>query len=74
MNEKRRMRMTPRGITRIHSTKRDFAGGYHLTVPSHLARLVGGDRLFQVELTDEGILYRFVDGDGPKVPAWLGAA
>ena len=65
------MRTPPRGFTRIQATRPEFDGGFRLTVPASVARLVGPDRLFKVELTDEGILYRYVEGDGPELPDWL---
>ena len=66
------LRMPPRGSTRIQSSKSDFSSGYKLTVPAGIARLVGPDRLFFVELTEEGILYRFIEGGVPvELPAWL---
>ena len=69
---RKKMRMPPRGQTRIASMKSGFAGGYKLTVPAPLARMVGPDRLFQVELTDEGILFRYVEGGEPvQLPPWL---
>jgi len=42
-------------------------------VPSGIARLVGPDRIFRVELTSEGILFRYVEGGEPvePLPEWL---
>ena len=67
------LRVPPRGCTRVSSQLADFKGGYKLTVPAALARLVGPDRLFKVELTPEGLLYRYVDGGAPveQLPDWL---
>lgn len=68
----RRMRMPPRGFTRIQWALGPMNGGAKLTVPAGLARVVGPDRLFHVELTEEGILYRYVEGGEPvELPAWL---
>lgn len=70
-----RLRTPPRGHVRIQSNKADYQSstGYRVTVPSAVARLVGPDRLFRVELTDEGILLRYVDGGEAvePLPAWL---
>jgi len=64
--------MPPRGSTRISAAHNDFTGSYKLTVPAALARMVGPDALFAVELVDEGILYRYVEGDVEvKMPRWL---
>jgi hypothetical protein len=63
--------MPPRGSTRIQFTKPQTQEGARLTVPSWLARIVGPEALFHVELTDEGILYRYIEGSLPAVPAWL---
>lgn len=66
------MRMPPRGQTRIQWTNKERTGSAKLTVPAPVARLIGPDRLFSVELTDEGVLYRFVEGGEPvTLPAWL---
>ena len=48
-------------------------GGASMTVPAPLARMIGPDRLFRAELTDEGLLYRYVDGGEPlePLPSWL---
>ena len=65
-------RMPKRGHTRIQWTHREQKGSASLLVPAPIARLVGPDRLFAVELTDEGILYRFVEGGDPvRLPRWL---
>ena len=71
--------MPRRGQTRVQSATPDFATAraFKLTVPTNIARIVGPDRVFEVELTDDGILYRYVEGDGPTVaapPAWLAEA
>ena len=62
-------------IFRVGSAKAGFVGpSYRLTVPASLAREIGPERRFALELTEEGILYRFVDGDAPERPArpsWL---
>lgn len=61
----------PRGQTRIAANK-DFSSKYVLSVPATIARLIGPDRVFQAELTEEGILYRYVSGGEPVVlPDWL---
>lgn len=65
----------PRGYARIQFTEAGGRGAAKLTVPTFIARLVGRDVLFKVELTDEGILYRRVeDGALPNaagLPPWL---
>jgi hypothetical protein len=61
----------PRGYVRLRQTPN---GAFLVTIPAALGRLVGTDRLFRVELVDEGILLRYVDGGEPLVsslPAWL---
>jgi hypothetical protein len=57
-----------RGETRIGaSTSRgqswEQASGFTLNVPADLARRIGPDALFRVEATEEGLLYRHVEGD-----------
>lgn len=74
MNKKGdKLRSLPRGQMRIHSTHSDFTGsGFKLTVPAVLARMVGPDAVFQVELTEEGILYRYIEGaERVELPRWL---
>ena len=50
-------------------------GSFRLHVPKALAELVGPERRFTCELTDEGILYRYREGgeavEMPPLPAWL---
>lgn len=49
-------------------------GQNRLSVPREIAELVGKDRRFTCELTDEGILYRYQEGGDPikvDLPAWL---
>ncbi len=65
-------------VYRLQSTtiRRDTGKAYqhnHLSVPAAIARLVGNDRAFTVELTDDGILYRFHSGGDAvqPLPAWL---
>ena len=67
------LRKPGRGRMYVQSTGPDFTGsGFKLTVPATIARMVGPDRLFAVELTEEGILYRFVEGGEPiRLPSWL---
>lgn len=68
-----RLRTPKRGYARVQWALRGQRGGASITVPAALARLVGPDRLFKVELTDEGLLYRYVDGGEPvePLPSWL---
>lgn len=68
-----RLRTPPRGYTRVQWALKGQQGGASITVPAALARLVGPDRLFKVELTPEGLLYRYVDGGEPvaPLPDWL---
>lgn len=52
------------------------ATAYRLTVPAALARRIGPDVLFRVEATEEGLLYRIVEGAPPPAaagppPSWL---
>jgi hypothetical protein len=43
-------------------------GGYYLTVPETVRRLVPSGTKFVLELVDEGLLYRVVRRDGQ--PLW----
>ena len=64
----------PRGQTRIQWAfgREKMTGNSSLTVPAAMARLVGPNRVFAPELTEEGILFRFVEGGDPvELPAWL---
>lgn len=64
--------LLPRGLARLQWSNRDQTGTAHLNVPAKLARLVGPNRIFRVELTEEGILYRYVEGGEPvDLPGWL---
>lgn len=64
--------LLPRGQARIQWGQKNQRGTAHLSVPAALARLVGPDRVFSVQLTEEGILYRYVEGGEPvALPAWL---
>lgn len=66
---KTQRRTVPRGMMHI---RRNVGGkSFVLTVPAALARQIGPNRLFKVELVDEGILYRYVEGDGPTMPRWM---
>jgi hypothetical protein len=48
-------------------------GAMKLYVPAAIARLVTQDTVFQPELTDEGLLFRYVEGQEPvKLPRWMG--
>lgn len=70
-----RLRTPPRGYARVKWSLRGQQGAASITVPAALARLIGPDRLFKAELTDEGLLYRYVDGGEPVVlPDWLSAS
>lgn len=66
-----------RGTCRINANTRgdrDYAGAtsYKLTVPAALAREIGPDALFGVEVTEDGLLYRFIQGEtGVPRPGWL---
>ena len=49
-------------------------GQHRLSVPREIAELVGHDRRFAIELTEEGILYRYREGGDPveiSLPGWL---
>jgi hypothetical protein len=64
--------MPPRGATRIQWARKDRKGSAKLTVPVAIARLVSDEALFQCQLTDEGILYRYVNGQQPvELPRWM---
>lgn len=68
------MRMPPRGHVRIQWALTGQRGSAKVTIPAPVARMVGPDRLFRVELVDEGILLRAVDEGAPvrdALPAWL---
>ncbi len=65
------MNRPPRGHVRVRPTT---TGGYTVTVPAGVGRIVGPDRLFRVELVDEGILLRAVSPGEPvrdTLPRWL---
>ena len=69
---KRKRRNPKRGTTRIAWNTAAKNRRASLTVPTEIARLVGTERLFHVELTAEGILYRYVEGGEPlEFPDWL---
>ncbi len=62
-------RIPPRGHVRVRP---NGGQGYEVTIPVAVAKLVGADRLFRVELVDEGILLRYVEGGEPvSLPDWL---
>lgn len=64
----------PRGHARIQFAYADGSGNARITVPANLARMIGPDTIFRVELTEEGLLYRFVEGGQPVrdvLPNWL---
>jgi hypothetical protein len=59
-------------MARLQFSQAGEKGTAHLNVPAQLAKLVGRDRVFRVELTEEGILFRYVEGGEPvALPAWL---
>lgn len=61
----------PRGQVRMTE---QTGGAWSIRVPAPLGRMIGEDRVFTVELTDEGILYRFLDDGGAEpvtLPDWL---
>lgn len=69
----REMRMPPRGHVRVQANDRTERG-FHVTIPAALARTIGTERLFRVELVNEGILLRPVDEGAPladALPTWL---
>lgn len=45
---------------------------YSLTIPSHIAEALPSDKQFECVLTDDGILFRPVEGTGQEVelPSW----
>jgi hypothetical protein len=51
---------------------KNFTGpSYRLLVPAALARQIGPDREFVLEVTEDGLLYRPVGGESPSRPGWL---
>jgi hypothetical protein len=56
-------------------SKKGSQGAAKLTVPAAIARIVGSKILFKVELTQDGILFRYVRGrpayKPSELPAWL---
>lgn len=62
-------------VYRVTAAGSDFnrSSSFSLRVPAALARLIGPDAEFTVELTDAGILYRSVSGEtrATKLPEWL---
>lgn len=60
-------------VYRVQAALPDFGGNYTLTVPASVARLIGPDAEFALEVTDDGLLYRKVSGDTrvSELPAWL---
>lgn len=61
-------------VYRLVSARIGFVGpSYHLVVPAAIARLIGPDAEFTIELTDDGILYRKVSGEtrASTLPEWL---
>lgn len=71
MKKGQKIRMPPRGHVRIRANVKGT--GYFVTVPAPIGRLVGTERLFRVEVVDEGLLFRYVEGGEPlpPLPAWL---
>lgn len=64
MSERRRY-LLPRGLARLQWNLRDQKGTAHIAVPSGLARVIGPERIFRPELTEEGVLFRYVEGGEP---------
>ena len=61
-------------LYRIQSAKADFLGpSYSLRVPAGLARLIGPDAYFVLEVTDDGLLFRKATGatTASGLPDWL---
>jgi hypothetical protein len=72
MPKKMNRPMPKRGTTRIQFQVPERQSGARLTVPAALARQVGPEALFAVELTDEGILFRYLEGPvSAPYPEWL---
>ena len=62
----------PKGQLRIQYTKAGGQGAAKLNVPAAIARLIHPEAVFQPELTEEGILYRYVGGQvPPELPRWM---
>lgn len=64
----------PRGQVRIQWTLADQKGSAKLTVPASIARLISSEAVFRCELTNDGILFRYLSGQQPAsvgLPAWL---
>ena len=59
----------PAGQVRPNITNRN---AMRLYVPAAISRLVTEDTVFQPELTDDGILFRYVEGQNPvDLPRWM---
>lgn len=62
----------PRGQMRIQYTHPNAGGAAKFHIPAAIARLVSPDAVFQAELTEEGILFRYVSGQQPvELPRWM---
>lgn len=62
----------PRGQVRMQTVRADGTGAAHFYVPAGLARLISLDAVFRPELTEEGVLYRYVEGqEASPLPLWL---
>lgn len=65
------MTYLPRGQVKIQFANKTNQAKLH--IPAHIAKLITPGTLFQVELTEEGILFRYISGqEPPKVPALPG--
>ena len=65
-----------RGTTRLTPNTKPFdqAASYRFHIPKDLARRIGPDVLFRIEVTDDGILFRPIEGEAagrPDEPGWL---
>jgi len=62
-----------RRVYRIQATRAGFVGPYHMAVPANVARMIGQDAEFTIELNDDGLLYRKVGGatEAENMPRWL---
>ena len=62
------------GIVRLRPTGKGMDTG-QISVPAYIARSIPWGTRFRAEVTEDGILYRFIGPDSPTVigdlPAWM---
>ena len=72
--ENRRVRRPalPHGQTRLSWSGANASGVAKLGVPAEIARLISTDAVFEIKLTDDGVLFKYVDGQsGMALPKWM---